>query len=741
MTTENKNKKKKKKKKKAKEKPAVRKKWHSSGPASLSAASSSSSLAATSGRRRRGRGTLQRGLGALAMASARDAPSSSHLKRLLTVVNGVADPATVLGPAYSPGGQAQHHNHPLQQQPPRIPGVRTEDSLDDVRAYLATMSSHVVRLEQTAGVTPSVDRTLAHKHTQLQQQFEELNLRHRPLTSPSKTPNRMASRRSSNSVTFSASPALFTRSQHEQQRQQQRPRTSASLGPSSSSASASGPRLVDLLRSGSPSQRRQMERDAERSRSPHASVARRRRQLSAQRTKSSPSASINAHNLHVDRVTGMPVVTGQQLRNSSPTFDQEMDFFVQLYIKRQLKPGGVRRIQAWRRGMLCRRKYDKWKTRRRLRLQESFRVWYLSQRFRSLKKRSSMRRCWVVWKADHQDLAATKRLIGRLMKQNLKGNNAMMMNILTSAQGSAAMGDMRAHSTNTREREAFERMVADANRLLTVKCFDAWQYRVVQMHRLSKRVAVHLQRVQRQVLISRNITVMWPAERVGMLLKLWRRYTRFQRSVRVGAVTDEPPQMQWSDLPQMDAWDEWVIEFEQAQIRAFKAASLGPMAVVRRMLTRMQLFVQLRKDEREREARAVKHFRTALCRLVLYEWSEASRKRGKQMRLLRKVVNVWWAYARREVQLRHRAAMVRSRLQDRQMGELLVQWRWRRCTHACVTATGLHYLLQPRNRFGLLQCIYAWRDTAFGEDHVKQGVHSPDRLQLVMLRCWRGWTR
>ena len=281
-----------------------------------------------------------------------------------------------------------------------------------------------------------------------------------------------------------------------------------------------------------------------------------------------------------------------------------------------------------------------------------------------------MRRCWVVWKADHLDLAATKRLIGRLMKQSLKGNNAMMMNILTSAQGSAAIGDMRAHSTDPRERGAFERMVADANRLLVTKCFDAWQYRVVQMQRLSKRVAVHLQRVQRQVLISRNITVMWPAERVGILLKMWRRYTRFQRSVRAGADSDEPPQMQWPDLPHMDAWDEWVIEFEQAQIRAFKAASLGPMAVVRRMLMRMHLFVQMRKGERERQARAINHYHSVLCGLVLSEWSSAARQRGKQMRLLRKVVNVWWAYARREVQLRYRASMVKARLQDRQMGEL-----------------------------------------------------------------------
>ena len=294
-----------------------------------------------------------------------------------------------------------------------------------------------------------------------------------------------------------------------------RPQTSSSPIPSS----AHGPRLVDLLRPGSPSHRRQIQRDAERGRKVQAAIARRRQQLSAQRTRSSATATINAHNLKVDKFTGMPVVSGQQLRDSGPTFDEEMDFFVQLYIKRKLKPGGIKRIQAWRRGIVCRRKYLKWKARPSNADSGVVPSLVSHPKIRSLKRRSCMRRCWVVWKADHLDLAATKRLIGRLMKQNLKGNNAMMMNILTSAQGSAAIGDMRAHSTDPREREAFERMVADANRLLVTKCFDAWQYRVVQMQRLSKRVAVHLQRVQRQVLISRNITVMWPAERVGILSK------------------------------------------------------------------------------------------------------------------------------------------------------------------------------------------------------------------------------
>jgi hypothetical protein len=74
------------------------------------------------------------------------------------------------------------------------------------------------------------------------------------------------------------------------------------------------------------------------------------------------------------------------------------------------------------------------------------------------------------------------------------------------------------------------------------------------------------------------------------------------------------------------------------------------------------------------------------------------------------------------------------------LGNVLVQWRWRRCTHACVTAAGVHYLLQPRAKFNVLRTIVAWRDYAFGEEHRKQGVHSPERLQFVMLNCWKKWT-
>ena len=55
-----------------------------------------------------------------------------------------------------------------------------------------------------------------------------------------------------------------------------------------------------------------------------------------------------------------------------------------------------------------------------------------------------------------------------------------------------------------------------------------------------------------EILSSRNVKLMWPGERAGVLLKMWRRYTRFQRSVRAGRESDAPPQMAWSDLPQLD---------------------------------------------------------------------------------------------------------------------------------------------------------------------------------------------
>ena len=117
------------------------------------------------------------------------------------------------------------------------------------------------------------------------------------------------------------------------------------------------------------------------------------------------------------------------------------------------------------------------------------------------------------------------------------------------------MGDLRASSTNAAERDAYERMILDAQRAACFRYFEKWSFRVVQMKRLSKKVSVHLQRVQRQVMASRDFKIMWPGERIGALLKMWRRYTRFQKSVRNGRDTDEPPQMQWSDLPQLDAWD------------------------------------------------------------------------------------------------------------------------------------------------------------------------------------------
>ena len=40
------------------------------------------------------------------------------------------------------------------------------------------------------------------------------------------------------------------------------------------------------------------------------------------------------------------VVTGEELRNDSPTFESEMNFFVDLYIKKKRKPRGILKVQV-----------------------------------------------------------------------------------------------------------------------------------------------------------------------------------------------------------------------------------------------------------------------------------------------------------------------------------------------------------------------------------------------------------
>jgi hypothetical protein len=652
---------------KKKIKPVKRRAWHSStkntnlGP--------SSRLSSTLSNSKRGSGIFRQGLGALALASANNEPASAHLRRLLTILSG-PDPESV-GTTIGGGGRdngtdgrGDRNPHPSQPETNMSSSSSSaiEDDLSDVKEYLATMNQHMNAVEDTLGLSST-----AHLN----------DTRSRPLTSPSQIQHNHAidSSSSSSSSNNNNNPSPNTTAVLPNITHMLRIMSSSTLQSMQQQHTQHMRRSMSNLHNPRPSTtsflrqphgisgKDQINKDQ--SRSLAKSQRKRQRQLSASRTRSTPNKTLNLTNLRLDTNTGVPIVTGEELRNDSPTFESQMNFFVDLYIKRKQRPKGILKVQTWWRSIRHTNKFKKWKLRRFKVKEENFRVWYLSQKFNSLKKKSVMRRFWVVWKSDHQDLAATKRLIGRLMKINERSNKSMMANILTSAAGKTVMGDLRASSTDPREREAYERMVMDAQRSACSKYFDAWHFRVVQVRRLTKKVQVHLQRVQRQVLASRDFKVMWPAERVGMLLKLWRRYTRFQKSVRLGRETDEPPKMEWDDLPQLDQWDEWVVEFEQMQIRAFKAASLGPMATVRRMLHRMALYVTICKDERERMNRSKNHYSDTLRRKVMYSWLEVAANRGKQLRLLRKIMNGWWSHVRIERVLRQRATMVKNRLEGK----------------------------------------------------------------------------
>ena len=62
----------------------------------------------------------------------------------------------------------------------------------------------------------------------------------------------------------------------------------------------------------------------------------------------------------MDPITGVPIVTGEELRNDSPTFDSQMNFFVDRYIKKQQRPKGILKVQTWWRSTRHLRKYQKW---------------------------------------------------------------------------------------------------------------------------------------------------------------------------------------------------------------------------------------------------------------------------------------------------------------------------------------------------------------------------------------------
>ena len=85
-----------------------------------------------------------------------------------------------------------------------------------------------------------------------------------------------------------------------------------------------------------------------------------------------------------------------------------------------------------------------------------------------------------------------------------------------------------------------------------------------------------------------------------------------------------------------------------------------------------------------------------------------------------------WLAGKTRKRIEKRENLIASRLHDRAIGNVFMQWRWRRNAHAMVVATGLHFLLQSSAKYSLLYAIFKWK---------QDGPH------CVMMRCWRQWTK
>ena len=318
-----------------------RKKWHTkSKPTNQTTPSQS----------KRGAGKYRSGLGAIAIAASSNHPASSQLKKLLSIIDPTPTPSS--------------RPRPETFSPP----TPTQDDLSDVRQYLATMNSHVTNMESTLGL-PSPN-----------------NLRRRPSTSP----NRISQSNSVSSLVQQPNSHQPHQQRHHHQQNNYMPHntgttqsstmnTLGTMSPNSirsmqhgnhsrlrrSSSNQLRPFTTNtssnLQRDGPASLTRKLQLDRDQNRSLNkASHKKRQRQLSAQRTRTTPKTTINPSNLRVDPITGVPIVTGEELRNDSPTFDSQMNFFVDRYIKKQQRPKGILKVQTWWRSTRHLRKYQKW---------------------------------------------------------------------------------------------------------------------------------------------------------------------------------------------------------------------------------------------------------------------------------------------------------------------------------------------------------------------------------------------
>ena len=434
-------------------------------------------------------------------------------------------------------------------------------------------------------------------------------------------------------------------------------------------------------------------------------------------TRAISTAMMSPGGLQTDEF-GLPTFSNALLRDEPPSFDEQVDVFLDRFVKKKMQPNAAKCIQAWTRSVLRRKKFLKWKRRRIRRTLDTFQVWKLSWKYRQLCKKSKVRRYWSAWKEDHDDLKATKRLLEKAMSKEAKKSRQIVANLLFGGSGMAAGSS---DQFSEEHMKMMEEIRLEAKRQTKIKSFQAWVLALEAAKVTAERAKKHLQRVMRS-LESQTTRYMWPIERCALMLRLWRRVCRFQKFLRNGGegIPD------FKDLPQMDEWDKWLANYERWQIIYFKADTLAPLVLMRRYLVRMQLFVQNKHEDRQKERDAIKHYRDQLCSRCLLMWKIEAKNRGRNMRKLRKIMYMWLAWSKRESELKRRERLISTRIHDRTLGDVLMQWRWRRNAHAMVVSTGVHFLLQSSAKYNLLYAIFHWKG---------------DKPHCVMMRCWRQWTK
>ena len=278
--------------------------------------------------RRNGDGTYRQGLGAVALAAAGNEPASANLHRLLTIL---ASPnPSVAGhrrqrpkthgtsgslrrprphPATSTRPETSLLDQPARQGSHQRSRRREEevDDLQDVKSYLATMDHHVSRMETSLGLPtapndPPVERALEHRPSTSP---TRLRPHHRSTSSgtPLGTPLGTAPL-STNLLSRTQSASTLHALQHQHT---QHFRRTTSLRPSTTTTRTTHSTPSTHSTKPGPTRTRQDQLRHDQTRSLAKSQRKRQRQLSAQRTRSTPSTTLSRYNLRVDVNTGVPV--------------------------------------------------------------------------------------------------------------------------------------------------------------------------------------------------------------------------------------------------------------------------------------------------------------------------------------------------------------------------------------------------------------------------------------------------